>query len=732
MKPIYLDYNATTPILPEVADAMKPYLYDIFGNPSSDHFYGRTAKKAIEGSRAMAAAIINAKPHEIIFTSGGTESNNIAIAGYAMANREKGKHIISTEVEHPAVLEVLEHLSHIGFTHSLLPVDRYGVISVTDLKNAITEETILITVMHSNNEVGSIQPVDEIGETAKNFGIAFHSDAAQSVGKIRVDVEKSRIDLLSIAGHKLYAPKGIGALYIRNGTVLNKIIHGANHERDLRPGTENLLEIAGLGKACEIMKRDLERNSAYLLELRNYIAERLSKNIRDLLIITDLENSLPNTLSIAFKGISANRLTALAEGIAVSTGSACHADIKEASHVLKAMGISADYIMGAIRISVGLMMKKSEADAACLILERAADHLMKDTQIAVSDNSEPAEIRLTAFSNHLGCSCKIDQDILAGIMKSFIVKPGEKILVSNDSSDDSAVFEIGNNKAIVGSVDFFTPIVDDPYSYGQIACSNALSDIYAMGAAPLFGLSILCYPVSKLPLHVLERVLKGAHDKAAEAGINIIGGHSVEDSELKYGMAVTGIIDSDRIIKNNTARDGDLLAITKPLGSGIICAGMKKRAVSTKTAEYAIRVMAELNNRLDMFSEFHVSACTDITGFGLLGHLTEMIGDSNLEAILDMERMPVIESAYELLGQGIVPGKTRNNLKNALPAMEWSERISEADRLVLADAQTSGGLLIAFPPSFRDRILEYSKKRGYFFRIIGKIAESKIKRIRIQ
>ena len=263
MLPIYLDYNATTPIDREVAEAMKPFLDELFGNPSSSHEFGVRTRKAVETARKQVAGLIGCSPQEIIFTSGGTESNNFAIKGVALANRHKGNHIITTSIEHPAVIEVCKYLASNGFRITYLPVDEFGWVDPDNVKKAITSETILITVMHANNEVGTIQPIEEIGEIARMQQVIFHTDAAQSVGKINVDVNRMKVDLLSIAGHKLYAPKGIGALYIRKGVKLEKLIHGADHEMNQRAGTENILEISGLGKACEIAKRDLEKNSIH-------------------------------------------------------------------------------------------------------------------------------------------------------------------------------------------------------------------------------------------------------------------------------------------------------------------------------------------------------------------------------------------------------------------------------------------------------------------------------------
>ncbi|HSJ57765.1 MAG TPA: cysteine desulfurase family protein, partial [Anaerolineae bacterium] len=260
MKPIYLDYNATTPIAREVAAAMAPYLFDHFGNPSSSHPYGMTAKQAVEAARAQVAALLGCAPREVLFTSGGTEANNYAIKGAALANRERGDHVITSAVEHPAVTNVVRWLGEQGFRVTVLPVDEYGLVSPADLEAAIDDATVLVTVMHANNEVGTVNPIADLSEIAHAHGALVHTDAAQSVAKIAVAVDTLGVDLLSVAGHKLYAPKGIGALYVRDGVALAPLMHGAGHEGGRRPGTENVLEIVGLGKACEVGARDLEEN----------------------------------------------------------------------------------------------------------------------------------------------------------------------------------------------------------------------------------------------------------------------------------------------------------------------------------------------------------------------------------------------------------------------------------------------------------------------------------------
>ncbi|HOO91122.1 MAG TPA: cysteine desulfurase family protein, partial [Syntrophales bacterium] len=308
MKPIYLDYNATTPIAPEVLEAMKPYLEDHFGNPSSSHWYGVRAQEAVERARGQVADLLNCGPEEIIFTSGGTESNNFAIKGAVLANRHKGNHIIISSVEHPAVTEVCRYLEANGFPLSYIPVDEMGVIHMTALEKTIMPETTLISVMHANNEVGTIQPIRQISELGGKHGIIVHTDAAQSVGKTKTDVTELGVDLLSIAGHKIYAPKGVGALYVREGIVLEKIMHGAGHEHNMRAGTENVASIVGLGKACEIAKRDLGKNCAHMKKMRDRLFDGLKEAISDIRLNGHPEKRIPNTLSVGFTKIDASRL----------------------------------------------------------------------------------------------------------------------------------------------------------------------------------------------------------------------------------------------------------------------------------------------------------------------------------------------------------------------------------------------------------------------------------------
>ncbi len=368
--PIYLDYNATTPIDGEVAEAMLPYLYEHFGNPSSAHLYGRVAREAVEAARQQVAALLNCHPTEVVFTSGGTESNNMVIKGVAEARRAEGRHIITSAVEHPAVLEPVRVLAQQGYDITILPVDEYGMVSVREVEKALTPGTILVSIMMANNEVGTLQPIAEIADLAHTCGALVHTDAAQAVGKVPVAVAELGVDFLTVAGHKLYAPKGIGALFQRSGVVLPKFMHGASHEGNRRAGTENVLEIVGLGKAAEVAQRDLERNANHMRAMRDRLYEGLRANLEGVRRNGHPRQCLPNTLSISFQGVQANALLErIGSQVAASAGAACHADQVTVSTVLSAMGVPLDFAMGTLRLSVGKFTTQAEVDAAvrCII-----------------------------------------------------------------------------------------------------------------------------------------------------------------------------------------------------------------------------------------------------------------------------------------------------------------------------------------------------------------------------
>ena len=364
MSAIYLDYNATTPIDPQVAEAMLPYVHGLFGNPSSSHEFGLEAREGVNVARCQVAELLGCQSDELIFTSGGTEANNHAIKGVAFAHRHRGNHIITSAVEHPAVTEVCRYLEAQGFRITYLPVDEHGLVDVAQLKNSLTSETILVTIMHANNEVGTIEPIAEIAEAAHSVGALVHADCAQSVGKIPVKVEDLDVDLLSIAGHKLYAPKGIGALCIRSGVELEKFMHGAGHEQNRRAGTENVLEMVGLGAACQLIERNLAEYTAHMREMRDRLEKRVLDSGVDVRVNGHPDRRLPNTSSISFRGLEADRILANLPTVAASAGAACHSDQVEISHVLEAMKVPVDYAMGTVRFSVGRFTTAEEIDRA--------------------------------------------------------------------------------------------------------------------------------------------------------------------------------------------------------------------------------------------------------------------------------------------------------------------------------------------------------------------------------
>lgn len=378
VKAIYLDYNGTTPHDPEVIAAMRPFLEEEFGNPSSGHLYAVMPRQALNTARRQVAGLLNCAPEEVVFTSGGTEANNWAIIGTALALRDRGRHIITSSFEHPAVLNVCHFLEKEGYEVTYLPVDAQGIVGVADVEAALRPDTILVTIMHANNEVGSIQPIAEIASLAKSRGIRVHTDAAQSLGKIPVDVKELEIDLLSMAGHKLYAPKGVGALYIRSGVRLETFMHGAGQEMRRRAGTENILEIVGLGKACEIAARNLEHNRRHMQAMRDRLHAAITAGVKEVRLNGHAEKRLPNTLSLSFRNMEANRiLEAIGMEIAASAGAACHADSVEISHVLKAMGVPIEWAKGTLRLTTGRMTTAPEIDRAATLIVEAVNKIRK-------------------------------------------------------------------------------------------------------------------------------------------------------------------------------------------------------------------------------------------------------------------------------------------------------------------------------------------------------------------
>ncbi len=710
MQPVYLDYNATTPVAPEVVRAMEPFLGGLYGNPSSNHWFGVQARQAVENARAGVASLIGCHADEICFTAGGTESNNMAIKGIALSKRGAGNHIITSAIEHPAVLEVCRWLEAQGFRITRLPVDGYGCVDPGDIHKAITSETILISIMHSNNETGTLQPIREIEEIAAGHGIVLHTDAAQSTGKIPVDVKQTGISLLTVAGHKLYAPKGIGALFIRRGIRLEQIIHGAGQERGLRPGTENVMYMAGLGEACRLARED-GTNNIGLTNLRDRLEAGILSGVSQARVNGHPRQRLPNTLSISFRGVEALTLLSELRGLAASAGAACHSGRVDMGHVLTAMGVKPDWGMGTIRFSTGRYTTAEEIDLAIGMITEAVNRLQGSTTCPVVDNHD--EIRLTHFTHGLGCACKLRPRQLEEVLKTLPRPSAPEILVGTETSDDASVYRISENLALVSTLDFFTPVVDDPYTFGAVAAANSLSDIYAMGAKPLYALNIAAFPSNRLPASVLAAILKGAADKAAEAGIPVLGGHTVEDNEPKFGLSVTGTVHPDKILRNTGARPGDALVLTKPLGTGILSTALKQGLLDEVQEKALTGSLLQLNRGVaETMAAYPVSACTDVTGFGLLGHLCEMCRPARLGFELNADAVKFLPGVVEFSSLGIVPGGSRDNLEYVSGEVDFQPGFPIHLQLILADAQTNGGLLIALPAEAAAGLVDELRRNG--------------------
>ncbi|MGA9099052.1 MAG: cysteine desulfurase NifS [Methanotrichaceae archaeon] len=375
MNRIYMDHSATTPVAPEVLEVMLPYFSEKFGNASSLHSFGLEAKEALEASREKVAKLLGANTEEIIFTSGGTESDNLALKGIAYRNREKGKHIITTTIEHPAILEVCRKLENQGFEVTYLPVTDEGFVDPGTLESAIRKDTILISAMHANNEIGTIQPLKEIGKIAAERDIYFHTDAVQSAGKIPIDVNDMGLDLLSLSAHKLYGPKGVGTLYVRKGTRIESITQGGGHERNLRSGTENISGIVGLAKAAELAQQVMGEEAERLTKLRDILAKQVLDSVLDCWINGSMANRLPSNLNFSFKFIEGESLLLFldSKGIAVSTGSACSSKKLEPSHVLLALGLSPVDCHGSLRITLGRSNTEEEINYVAGAIKEAVE-----------------------------------------------------------------------------------------------------------------------------------------------------------------------------------------------------------------------------------------------------------------------------------------------------------------------------------------------------------------------
>jgi len=377
MKKIYLDYAATTPTHPEVIKEMFPFFSEVYGNPSSIYQLAQKAKRAVEEAREKVARFLNAKTEEIIFTSGGTEADNMALKGIAFANKKRGNHIVTSKIEHHAVLNTCKWLEKQGFKVTYIPVDRYGVVDFDELRKSLTDKTILVSVMYANNEVGTIEPISEIARITKERGIYFHTDAVQIVGRIPVDVEKLGVDLLSLSAHKLYGPKGVGALYMRKGVRISSLIHGGHHERNKRAGTENVPGIVGLGKACEIAAKEMATEEKRLKILRDRLYKGLNRRIDEIFFNGHPQNRLPGILNICIKYVEGESMLINLdlEGVCASSGSACTSSSLEPSHVLLAMGIPPEVAHGSLRFSLGRDTTEGDIDRVIEVLPPIVEKL---------------------------------------------------------------------------------------------------------------------------------------------------------------------------------------------------------------------------------------------------------------------------------------------------------------------------------------------------------------------
>ena len=377
MRKVYFDYNATTPIHPEVASFVKPFFNELFGNPSSLHWAGRAARVDFEKAREQIADMIHAKTEEIVITSCGTESDNHAIKGVAYAKRDKGNHIITTTIEHPGVLNTCRYLESKGYEVTYLPVDGYGQIQPEDVRRAIRKDTILISIMYANNETGTLLPIKEVGEIAKDSEIIFHSDMVQAIGKIKIDIKSLNVDLASFSGHKVYAPKGVGALYMRESLDIDNLIHGGHQEAGRRAGTENVIGITAFGKTCELVKKEMEDENSKIESLRKKLLDGILEKVRHVRLNGHPEHRLPNTLNLSFEYVEAESLLIALDlnGIAVSSGSACASGSTEPSHVLLAMGIPPEACQSAIRFSLGRGNTEEDVDYTLSVIPDIVNRL---------------------------------------------------------------------------------------------------------------------------------------------------------------------------------------------------------------------------------------------------------------------------------------------------------------------------------------------------------------------
>jgi selenium donor protein len=429
---------------------------------------------------------------------------------------------------------------------------------------------------------------------------------------------------------------------------------------------------------------------------------------------------------VSFRGLEANTILAELNTVAASAGAACHTDRVDVSSVLSAMKVPVEYAMGTIRLSTGRFTTEQDIDRALDEISAVVERL-RPAGAPETPAVAPGTVKLTQFTHGLGCACKLRPQLLEQVLRRIPPAHDDRVLVGLDTSDDAAVYKVDAQTAIVETVDFFTPVLDDPFEFGAVAAANSLSDIYAMGARPLFALSVVGFPSNRLPMGVLEEILRGATSVTDSAGISIVGGHTVDDTEPKFGLVVTGTVHPDRVVTNRTARPGDVLILTKPIGTGILSTALKQGLLDEPLAKLLFSIMSALNREAaEAMLEAGVHACTDVTGFGLLGHLLEMMRGSGTSAEIDATAVPVLEGARELATGGVLPGGSRNNMDYTAPHVRYDDRVSSVTRMLLNDAQTSGGLLIAVPLEKAGNLIEDLGARGVLNAArIGTVSDSK-------
>jgi selenium donor protein len=492
-----------------------------------------------------------------------------------------------------------------------------------------------------------------------------------------------------------------------------------------------------LGQACEIAQRDLKQNMKHMQNMRDRLYNGIRNNLnqqRILKVNGHATKRLPNTLSISFANIEANTLLSeIEDRVAASAGAACHTDEIDLSPTLQAMQVPLEYAMGTLRLSTGKTTSAENIDRAVEVITDSVKKLSPNFEGVILD-ADFQEVKLTHYTHGLGCACKLRPQQLEKILSDLPLPKDKNILIGTNTGDDAAVYRLDDDTAIVQTVDFFTPIVDSPYDFGAIAAANSLSDIYAMGAKPLFALNIVGFPSNRLPLEILQKILSGAQDKAQEAGISIIGGHTVDDTEPKFGLAVCGIVHPGHILTNAAARPGDAIILTKPIGTGILTTALKRGLLTENQVLELTRIMATLNNKAaEILPSYLVNSCTDVTGFGLLGHLKEMTTASSIDAELIADQVPMLEQAGEMATAGVIPGGSENNLKYMANWVIWDNGISEITKLLLCDAQTSGGLLISISAGAADGLLNDLRNAGIeHAAIIGRFLKPGKGRIRVR